>query len=148
VAAATTLTPRKHPRPTVVGTETCCLATQIARHLLRIFDRGAQERRAAEGQPRPIPEHGIAAEDRGQRVKRHTPLPQVESFFDLIGARHHVGHNERRAQGEDSPGRLQCDPAHEQVLFDRPIAVVKGKYLGKIKFTFCMHSARYSHEEV
>jgi len=22
------------------------------------------------------------------------------------------------------------------------------KYLGKIKFTFCMHSARYSHEEV
>jgi hypothetical protein len=24
----------------------------------------------------------------------------------------------------------------------------EGKYLGKIKFTFCMHSARYSHEEV
>ena len=43
---------------------------QIARQRLWLFDRGADKRRAAEGQPGTIPAHGIAATDVGQGVKR------------------------------------------------------------------------------
>src|SRR5262249_57452986 len=31
-----------------------------------------------------------------------------------------------RSEGEDGPRRLQLDPTHEQVLFDRQVVVVKG----------------------
>ena len=54
------------------------------------------------------------------------PLSQRERFFDLFGARNHGGHDERGAQGEDGPSRLHFDPAYDQVLFDRRVAIVKG----------------------
>ncbi len=98
-------------------------------HLLRVGDRGAAKRRATAGQPRPRPAHGIPAEDRGQRITRHPPLPQGEGFFDRIGARNHRGHDARGAQSEDRPGRLHCHPAHDQVVCDRSVAVVQGEAL-------------------
>ena len=42
----------------------------IGGHLLRVFDRGAEQRRAPEGQPRPRPAQGIPTADRGPGRKR------------------------------------------------------------------------------
>jgi len=96
---------------------------------LRVFDRSPEPRRAPEGQPGPIPAPGITATDRGQGLKRHPPLPPLECLFDLLATRSHRGHDARGAEGDDGPSRLQCDPAYDQVLCDRPRGVVKGAVL-------------------
>ena len=54
---------------------------QGAGHLVRVLHGGAQPRRAAEGQPGPIPEHGIAATDGGQGVKRPPPTAAGRGLF-------------------------------------------------------------------
>ena len=65
----------RSPRQLLIG-------HQIAGHLVRVLHGGAEQRRAAAGQPGALPEHGMAAKDRGQGVKGSPPLPQGEGFFD------------------------------------------------------------------
>lgn len=57
-----------HPGPRRIG-------RQGNRSLRQVCDRRAQELQMPTGQPRPISAHGSAAKARGQRVKRHPPLP-------------------------------------------------------------------------
>ena len=144
-AASTTLPPRKQPPPTVVGTETGGVAPRVRGSsaprsrgpVVRVLHGGAPQRRAAKGQPGPLPAQGSAATDGGQGVTRPPPRPPGAGCVARLGARQHGGHAARGAQGQDGPRGEPGAPAHEQRLFDRHVAVVPGKTLGHLVRTQC-----------
>src|SRR5262249_43538832 len=63
--------------------------------------------------------------DIGQGRKRYAPLAQIERFLDLLRACNAIQHHKGGPQRKDLGGGLELDPAQDESLFARAIAVVK-----------------------
>jgi hypothetical protein len=99
---------------------------QILGHLGSTFDGGPDQIGPPQTQPRPIPKHGIAPKDIRQRVERHAPLAQGESFFNLFRPRNAIGQQKGGAQREHLCCGPELNPAQPHALFPRAVAVVEG----------------------
>ena len=113
------------------------IGPQVAGPRVRVLHGGAPQRRAAKGQPGPLPAQGSAATARGQGVTRPPPRPPGAGCVARLGARQHGGHAARGAQGQDGPRGTPGAPAYAQRLFDRHVAVVPGNTLGHLVRTPC-----------
>ncbi len=102
------------------------VGAQILRHVLGALDGRADQIGTSKTEPRPIPEHRLALEDRGQGREWHAPLPPEECFLHFLRARAERGHEERGPQRENLRGGLELDPSQNYPLFARPIAVMEG----------------------
>ena len=109
----------RQPRELLIG-------NQILGQGGAVLDRGPDQIRTPEAEPRPIPKHRIAPKDIGQGRKWHAPLPQVERFLDLVGPRNAIGHQKGGPHREDLQGGLELDPSQHTLLFARLRAVMEG----------------------
>lgn len=63
----------------------------MRRHPVGVFDGCPDQRRTPAGEPGAVPKQRSVPEGIRQRVKRHAPLTQAQSFLDFRRARNQVG---------------------------------------------------------